>query len=248
MSAAHETLDFSERWLRDGLRVLRPPQSVVQVTVDMTEAMRRLGDYRRAGTPVTPTHLLVRAAARALAGNRQLHQLVAGTRRTFPDRVDIGLSITGETFVAPVLVIEGADLKTPPEIAAEIARRAPEAQAADQQLRRTLKQWGWLVPFGFLRRGILRLLFSSAEFRRRGAGTFQVSVVPADWACTSTFSTAGVLMAGQVQSQVVVVDGQPAVRPTMTMTLSGDHGVWDGRAAVRFMAMVKADLESASGD
>jgi pyruvate/2-oxoglutarate dehydrogenase complex dihydrolipoamide acyltransferase (E2) component len=181
-----------------------------------------------------------------LADNRQLHQLVAGTRRTYPDRVDIGLSITGETFVAPVLVIESADKKTPPEIAAEIARRVPEAQAADQRLRRALRKWGWLIPFGFLRRGILRVLFSSAEFRRRGAGTFQVSTVPADWACTTTFSTAGVLMAGQVQSQVVVLDGQPAVRPMMTITLSGDHGVWDGRAAVRFMATVKADLESGS--
>ena len=244
MSASDESLDFSERWLRDGLRILNPPHSVVQVTVDMTNALRRLEDYRRAGHHVSPTHLLVQAAARALAGNRQLHQLVAGTRRHFPERVDIGLSITGETFVAPGLVIEGADHKTPPEIAAEIVRRVPEAQAADQALRRALKQWGWLVPFGFLRRAVLRLLFSSAEFRRRGAGTFQVSVVPAEWACTSTFSTAGVLMAGQVRSQVVAVDGQPAVRPMMTMTLSGDHGVWDGRAAVRFMATVKADLES----
>ena len=244
MTASHESLDFSERWLRDGLRVLRPPQSVVQVKVDMTNATRRLEEFRRAGSLVTATHLVVRAAARALADNRQLHQRVAGTRRTYPDRVDIGLSITGETFVAPVLVIESADKKTLPEIAAEIARRVPEAQAADQRLRRALRKWGWLIPFGFLRRGILRVLFSSAEFRRRGAGTFQVSTVPADWACTTTFSTAGVLMAGQVQSQVVVLDGQPAVRPMMTITLSGDHGVWDGRAAVRFMATVKADLES----
>jgi pyruvate/2-oxoglutarate dehydrogenase complex dihydrolipoamide acyltransferase (E2) component len=181
-----------------------------------------------------------------LAANRNLHQLIAGTRRHYPARVDIGLSVTGETFVAPVLVIEGADQKTAPEIAAEVARRVPEAQVADQRMRGALKQWGWLVPFGFMRRGILRLLFSSAEFRRRGAGTFQVSTVPADWAFTSTFSTAGVLMGGQVRSQVVVVEGQPAVRPVMTITLSGDHGVWDGRAAVRFMATVKAELESAA--
>lgn len=133
MSASYESLDFSERWLRDGLRVLRPPQSVVQVKVDMTNATRRLEEFRRAGSLVTATHLVVRAAARALADNRQLHQLVAGTRRTYPDRVDIGLSITGETFVAPVLVIESADKKTPPEIAAEIARRVPEAQAAEDR-------------------------------------------------------------------------------------------------------------------
>ena len=100
------------------------------------------------------------------------------------------------------------------------------------------------MPFGFARRAILRLLFSSPQFRRKGTGTFQVSTVPADWALTSTFSTAGVLMGGQVWSRVMVVDGQPAVRPTMILTLSGDHGVWDGRAAARFMAAVKSELEA----
>ena len=53
-------------------------------------------------------------------------------------------------------------------------------------------------------------------------------------------------MGGQVRSRVVAIEGQPAVRPVMTLTLSGDHGVWDGRAAARFMATVKADLESSS--
>jgi pyruvate dehydrogenase E2 component (dihydrolipoamide acetyltransferase) len=211
--------------------------------VDMTHALRRLSDLRKTGAAVTPTHLLVSAAARALAANPALHQVIAGNRRQYPARVDIGLSITGETFVAPVLVIEGADQKSPVEIAAEIVRRAPEAQNADRQMLHLLRRWGWLVPFGFLRRAILRMLFTSAAFRRKGAGTFQVSTVPADWALTSTFATAGVLMGGQVQSRVMAVEGQPAVRPVMTITLSGDHAVWDGRAATRFMAFVKAELE-----
>jgi pyruvate/2-oxoglutarate dehydrogenase complex dihydrolipoamide acyltransferase (E2) component len=30
----------------------------------------------------------------------------------------------------------------------------------------------------------------------------------------------------------------------MTLTLSGDHGVWDGRAGARFLAAVKSDLEA----
>jgi 2-oxoglutarate dehydrogenase E2 component (dihydrolipoamide succinyltransferase) len=71
-----------------------------------------------------------------------------------------------------------------------------------------------------------------------------VSTVPVDWAFTTSFATAGVLFGGQVVSRVVVVDGQPAVRPIMTLTLSGDHGVWDGRAAIRFMSAVKMTLES----
>lgn len=242
--SANESLDYAERWLRDGLRVLRPALSVLQITVDMTNAMRRLEELRRAGVQATSTHLLVHAAARALAANPSVHQIIAGNTRHRPDRVDIGLSVTGDTFVAPVLVLEGADQKTVAEIAAESAQRAPEAREADRRMLRALRRWGWVVPFGFARRAILRLLFSSARFRRKGAGTFQVSTVPADWALTSTFSTAGVLMGGQVWSRVMVIDGQPAVRPSMIITLSGDHGVWDGRAAARFMAAVKSELEA----
>ena len=240
---ADERLDHAERWLLDGLRVLRPALSVHQVTVDMTQALRRLEQFRHAGLQATSTHLLVQATARALAANPKLHQMLAGTRRHRPSRVDIGLSVSGETFVAPVLVIEGANAKSVAELAEEIARRTPEARHTDQQMLRALRRWGWIVPFGFLRRGLMRLLFTSATFRRKGAGTFQVSTVASDWALTSTFASAGVLVGGQVWPRVVALDGQPVVRPVMIMTLSGDHGVWDGRAAARFLSAVKAELE-----
>jgi pyruvate dehydrogenase E2 component (dihydrolipoamide acetyltransferase) len=239
-----EPLDYAERWLRDGLRVLRPAVSVMQIGVDMSRALQRLDSLRRAGVNATATHLLVHAAAHALAANPNLHQMIAGTRRYRPARVDIGLSITGETFVTPVLVVEGADQKSVEEIAAEIARRVPEVQRADARMLGFLRRWGWIVPFGFLRRLVLRLLFTSTRFRSKGAGTFQVSTVAADWALTSTFASSGVLIAGHIWSRVVVADGQPAVRPMMTITLSGDHGVWDGRAAARLLSRVKTELEA----
>jgi pyruvate/2-oxoglutarate dehydrogenase complex dihydrolipoamide acyltransferase (E2) component len=238
-----EPLDYAERWLRDGLSVVRPSFSVVQITVDMTHASSRLEELRKRGVQATSTHLLVHAAARALAAHPQLHQIVAGNRRRRPAHVDIGLSITGETFVAPVLIIERADQKSVAEIAEETTRRAPEIRKADQQMLRMLRRWGRIVPFGMLRRALLRLMFKSAAFRQKGAGTFQVSTVPADWALSSAFSTAGVVIGGQTRLRVIAIDGRPEVRPTMTVTLSGDHGVWDGRAAVRFLAAVKGELE-----
>ena len=131
------------------------------------------------------------------------------------------------------------------EIAAEIATRTPEVRQQDAQMIRTLRRLGWLVPIGVLRRALLRLLFTSPMFRRGGVGTFQVSTVPVDWALSGTFSTAGVLVGGAVQSRVVAVGGVPAVRPMMTVTLSGDHAVWDGRGSARFLATVRLALESA---
>ncbi len=141
-------LDYAERWLLDGLQVLRPPFSALQVTADMTHATRRLEELRRDGVHATATHLLVQAAARALAANPTLHQLIAGTRRHRPSTVDIGLSVTGATFVAPVLVIESANTKSIADIAAEITRRAPEVREADRQMLTVLRRWGWVVPFG----------------------------------------------------------------------------------------------------
>jgi pyruvate/2-oxoglutarate dehydrogenase complex dihydrolipoamide acyltransferase (E2) component len=241
---AVDGLDFAERWFRDGLSVVRPSFSVIQTSVDMTHATRQLEELRQQGIQATATHLLVYATARALWSNRPLHQVVAGNKRYHPSHVDIGLSITGDSFIAPVLVIERAEEKSIAEIVDEVAVRAPEVRQADQKMQQCLRRWGWLVPFGFLRRALLRFLFTSAKFRRKGAGTFQVSTVPGDWGMSSAFSTAGVLIAGQTRSRIVAVDGHPEVRPLMTLTLCGDHGVWDGRAAVRVLAAVKSELEA----
>jgi pyruvate/2-oxoglutarate dehydrogenase complex dihydrolipoamide acyltransferase (E2) component len=238
-----QPLDYAERWMRDSLDILRPALSVQQVTVDMTSAMQRLDDFRRRGVSATPTHLLIHAAARTLARNPDLHQLIAGTRRHRPAHVDIGLSVTGEIFIAPVLVIESADAKSVEEIVSEIADRVPQVQKADREMLARLRQWGWLVPFAFIRRAILRVMFSKATERRRVAGTFQISVVPADWALTSAFVATGVLIAGSVRERVIPFEGQCVVRPAMTLTLSADHGAWDGRAASRFLAGVKSELE-----
>jgi pyruvate/2-oxoglutarate dehydrogenase complex dihydrolipoamide acyltransferase (E2) component len=242
--APGEPLDYADRWMRDSLAVLRPAFAAHQVMVDMTAALQKLDALRRTGVAATATHLLVQAVGRALAANADLHQLVCGTRRHRPERVDVGVSITGETFIAPVLVIEGADRKSVPELAAEMTRRVPEVRDADRKLLASLRTWGRFVPFAFARRAIVRSMFNRASHRRKVAGTFQLSTVPVDWALTSTFVATGVLVAGPVLSRVVPVDGRPEVRPMMSLTLSADHGVWDGRGAARMLAAVRAELES----
>jgi pyruvate dehydrogenase E2 component (dihydrolipoamide acetyltransferase) len=46
---------------------------------------------------------------------------------------------------------------------------------------------------------------------------------------------AAILAVGAIADRVVPVDGQPGVRPRMTMTLSCDHRVVDGARAAEFM-------------
>ena len=149
--------------------------------------------------------------------------------------MDIGLSITGETFVAPVLVIEGANEKSLAELAAETARRVPEVARSRPAQAAGLEKVGlagavWVLAPGHHAVGCSGRSHSSV----RRPGTFQVSTVPVESAATSVFVASGVLVGGQVSSRVVPVDGQPAVRPSMTITLSGRSrclGRTCGRAA-----------------
>jgi pyruvate dehydrogenase E2 component (dihydrolipoamide acetyltransferase) len=46
---------------------------------------------------------------------------------------------------------------------------------------------------------------------------------------------AAILAVGRIADRVVAVNGQPAVRPTMTLTLSGDHRVVDGAQGALFL-------------
>ena len=46
---------------------------------------------------------------------------------------------------------------------------------------------------------------------------------------------AAILAVGRIGDRVVAVNGQPAVRPIMTLTLSGDHRVVDGAQAAMFL-------------
>jgi pyruvate dehydrogenase E2 component (dihydrolipoamide acetyltransferase) len=46
---------------------------------------------------------------------------------------------------------------------------------------------------------------------------------------------AGILAVGRVADRVIAVDGKPAVRPMMTLTLSTDHRVADGARSALFM-------------
>ena len=52
-----------------------------------------------------------------------------------------------------------------------------------------------------------------------------------------------ILAVGQVADQPAVVDGQLAIRPKCTLTLSADHRVLDGAQGAEFLGRVKAILE-----
>jgi pyruvate dehydrogenase E2 component (dihydrolipoamide acetyltransferase) len=58
---------------------------------------------------------------------------------------------------------------------------------------------------------------------------------------------AAILAVGRIADRVVAVDGQPAVRPTLILTLSCDHRVVDGARAARFLDTLADLLEEPMG-
>ncbi len=212
--------------------------------VDMTHAKAALGLLKAAGIRATFTHLIVRAAAIALARNPESHQIVCGYRRLTPGSVDIGLSMAGETTYAPVVVLPSMDKKPLGELVEFSNEAIVAAREKEAKDLKSIRRIGCIVPFGFLRRFVLRLLQGTFWFRRRLAGTFQVSCLPGvDMVAPLLFYTGSLLGAGSVSDRVVAVDGAPAVRPTVWLTLCADHVAMDGRRGVKLLEAIKGVLE-----
>jgi hypothetical protein len=234
-----ERLDWAERWIADGLRVLDPPGGFAALDVDMSRARTLLERLRRRGIPATHNLLVVRAAALTLARRPDLHRMVVGTRRSLPERVDIGLSVAGSTQYAPIMILEDAGHKSLATLADEMRRRLPEVRAKEKKDLTDMRRLGWLIPFGWLRRLILRALFGQIWFRRKLAGTFQVSCLDrVDLCVPFLFNTAACLGVGRVRDGVVALNGEAQVRPIVTLAVSIDHKAWDGVRAAAFLGEV----------
>lgn len=81
-----------------------------------------------------------------------------------------------------------------------------------------------------------------------GGGTFTISNLGMfgidAFSAIITPPQAAVLAVGRIRDRVVAVNGQPAVRPMMTITLSSDHRVVDGAQAAAFLNDLAAALEN----
>jgi hypothetical protein len=239
-----EPVPLGWRWIDDAFAVAPTAGGFGTLLTDMTRAKAALRLMRDASIPATMAHIIVRACAIVLGRNPRLHQTVCNYRRLTPGSVDIGLSLAGTTTYAPVVVLPGVDdlrlSELVPTIIAAIDAAVDKENVDLENMRRRL----WVIPFGFLRRFFIRLMNKSLWFRRRVAGTFQVSLVPAcDTGVPLLFYTGAALAGGAVRDRVIAVDGQPVVRPTMWLTLAADHGSLDGARAGELLEAIKEMLE-----
>ena len=170
----------------------------------------------RSEAKITTSDLLVMLCARALALHPQVnHTWQNGGIMASPD-VNVGLAVAApDGLVVPV--IRRADRLSLAEIARARADLVARARA-----------------------GRLRLDdVSAGTFTISNLGMFGVE----RFLAILNPPQAAILAVGAIHDQVLPVDGQPAIRPVLELTVTFDHRVVDGAAGARFLQTLVALIE-----
>ena len=160
------------------------------------------------GVKLTHTDLLVALVAGALRKNPRMNASWTGNGIQLHPDVNIAIAIAVEDgVVAPVIL--HADQAKLEEIALQRRDLADRAKA------------GRLRPQDI----------SGATFTISNLGMYDVDGFHA----IITPPQAGILAVGRIADRVVPVNGQPGIRPMLTVTLSADHRVIGGAQAAMFL-------------
>ena len=170
---------------------------------------RMLPDIERShGVKVTHTDLLVAIVARTLAKHPRLNAGWTADGILSHEDVNVALAMAVDNAVVTA-VIPRADRTPVADIAIRRRDLAERARA------------GRLQPAD-----IAGATFTISNLGMFDVDAFTAIIVPPQ---------AAILAVGAIADRVVAVNGQPAVRPMMSMTLSSDHRVVDGVRAAEFM-------------
>jgi len=165
----------------------------------------------------THTDFLIALVARTLLDHPKMNASWTGSAIRLNPAVNISLAIAVPEGVVGA-VIPNAATATIAEIATQ--RKDLAERAKSGRLRPTDIAGG---------------TFTISNLGMFGIDAFSAIITPPQ---------AAVLAVGRIADRVVAVNGQPAVRPIMTITLSSDHRVVDGAQAAAFLNDLAAALEN----
>jgi pyruvate dehydrogenase E2 component (dihydrolipoamide acetyltransferase) len=187
---------------------------VREVNASRLIAWRERAKQQVAG--LTYTDLLVKLVAAAIAHHPRVNvSWKDGAIVQHPD-VNVGLAVAIEDGLV-VPVIHRADTLALADIAARRADLSTRAQSA--KLRPADIQGG---------------TFTISNLGMYGVDAFDAIIAPPQ---------AAILAVGRIADRVVAVNGQPAVQPTMVLTLSCDHRALDGARGAQFLSALSELIE-----
>ena len=164
---------------------------------------------------ITHTDLLVALVARVLMKHPRLNASWSAEGIHLHDHVNMGVAIAVDDGVVAA-VIHDAHTASLAEIANQRRNVAERARA------------GKLRPAD-----IADATFTISNLGMYGVDQFSAIITPPQ---------AAILAVGAITDRVVAVDGKPAVRPMMSLTISCDHRVADGARAAMFLNDLTAAL------
>lgn len=168
------------------------------------------------GAKITYTDLLTKLAALSLARFPRLNSFWDDGKIVTNPEINVGLAIAVEEGLL-VPVVHSADRLRVDQIA---AHRADLVERAGS---------GGLTPNDFAGG-----TFTISNLGMFGVDAFNAIVNPPQ---------AAILAVGRIADRVVAVEGKPAVRPMMTLTLSCDHRAVDGVRAAQFLDALVGMIE-----
>jgi len=187
----------------------------------LNEARTKLGPKveQSRGVKLTHSDLLIALVAGVIAKHRHMNSSWTsdGTREN--SEINIGLAMAVDDGVV-VPVIRNADKATLDEIARQRHDLAERGRA------------GKLRPAD-----LTGGTFTISNLGMLGVDSFTAIIIPPQ---------AAILAVGAIADRVVAVNGSPAVRPMMTLTLSSDHRVLDGARSAEFMKSLAQAIMDAS--
>jgi pyruvate dehydrogenase E2 component (dihydrolipoamide acetyltransferase) len=163
---------------------------------------------RDRGVKVTVTDLLVAVTARVLKKHPKMNASWTGAAIQLNPNVNISVAMAVTDAVVGA-VIPSADVAALAEIA--IQRRDLTERARGGRLKPADVSGG---------------TFTITNLGMYNIDAFNAIIAPPQ---------AAILAVGRIADRVVAVNGQPVVRPMMTLTLSSDHRVVDGAQAAVFL-------------
>ena len=171
---------------------------------------------KQTGARITYTDLLVKLVAAALVQHPRVNVAWRDGAIVQNADINIGLAVAIEDgLVVPVL--HRADMLSLAEIATHREDLVARAQA------------GKLRPADIQGGG-----FTISNLGMYGVDAFNAIVNPPQ---------AAILAVGRIAERVVAVNGQPAVQPTMVLTLSCDHRALDGARGAQFIGTLAELIE-----
>jgi len=186
--------------------------------VNMRAAIAVLEEYNsHCESRVTLTALIIKAVGLALREHPRVNAMFAGNAVVLHDRCNVGVAVSVDDglFVPVIKDADKHDLADTMQMLRDLAAGARSGQLTPEQYE------GGSITLSNL--GMF------------GVDFFQPIINPPE-VC--------IIGAGAVKERMVVIDGKPAVEPTMMLSLAADHRVLDGVSAAQFFATVRELLEA----